>query len=80
MEFIVLLAAICAMSMIVFLLRLTFSVSRHDPKFAAKAFVSGLASSSVGYLIEGRVEIKLILWGIGGLILYVAYKFGFDHS
>lgn len=65
---------VCTLSAIWFLLKLTVSVSVRDPAFAAKAFVSGFASSAVGYLAEGHVVIKVVLWGAGGFVLYVAYK------
>lgn len=70
----------CTLSAIWFLLKLTVSASVNDPIFAAKAFASGLLSSAVGYLTEGHVVIKVVLWGVGGFVLYVAYKYAFDHT
>lgn len=81
MEVLIVLAVIaCTVSLIGFLLKLTLSVSVSDPKFALKAFATGLAGSVAGYLAEGRVEIKVVLWGIGGVILYAAYKYVFDQA
>lgn len=42
--------------------------------FAAKSFVFGLISAVLGYVIKGHVEIKLIVWGVGGVVLYALYK------
>lgn len=71
---------VCTLSAILYVLKLTFLVSINNPGFAARAFVFGLASSAVGFLAEGRVEVKLVLWGAGGLVVYVAYKYVFDQS
>ena len=71
---------VCTLSAMWFLLKLTVLVSVNDPGFAAKAFVSGLASSALGYLAEGHVVIKVVLWGAGGFVLYVAYKYVFDRE
>lgn len=74
---ILLVALVCAISAVWFLLKVTVLVSVNDPGFAAKAFVSGLASSVAGYLAEGQVVIKVVIWGAGGIVLYVAYKYVF---
>lgn len=77
--FVALVIIACALSAIWFLLKVTFAVSIHDPKFAAKALASGLASSAIGYLVDGQVVIKVVVWGIGGCVLYIAYKYALDH-
>jgi hypothetical protein len=71
---------LCTLSAIWFLLKLTVSVSVNDPMFAVKAFLSGLASSVGGYLADGHVVIKVVLWSAGGVVLYVAYKYVFDRE
>ena len=58
----------------IYFLRITFYVARNDPMFAAKSFAFGLISAALGYVIKGHVEIKLIVWGIGGVVLYALYK------
>lgn len=78
--FVALVFIACALSAIWFLLKLTFAVSINDPRFAAKALASGVASSAVGYLTDGHVVIKVVLWGVGGCVFYIAYKYAFDHQ
>lgn len=80
MEAIVLFVLFLAISLLWFFLKVTVAVAVADPKFAAKAFVTGLGSSIVGYFTDGHVAIKLVLWGVGGFVLYAAYKYAFDRA
>ena len=75
MESIVFLALLFGvLSTIVFFLRVTARVAKHDPVYTAKAIAIGFLSAGVGYITKGHVEIKLVVWGIGGIALYVLFK------
>jgi hypothetical protein len=73
MEIIVITLIVCTVSLLLFLVRITYNVTQYDPLFALKAFASGLGSSLFGYLVHGYVVIKIVLWGVGGFVAYVAY-------
>lgn len=78
MEAILLLVIFLAISLLWFFLKITYAVTVSDPKFALKAFTSGLVGGFVGYLTEGHIAIKLVVWGVGGFVLYAAYKYVFE--
>jgi len=80
MEAIAVLIAVSVISLLGFFLKVTLAVTVADPKFAAKAFASGLSSSVIGYFADGHVAIKVVLWGAGGFLLYAAYKYVFDRA
>jgi hypothetical protein len=58
----------------IYFLRITLYVARNDPMFAFKSFVFGLVFAALGYVVRGHVEIKLMVWGVGGVVLYALYK------
>lgn len=82
MEFFVIIAlgtiVFSILQMIWFILELTINVCRDDFNFAVKTLTSGFASSIMGYIIDGRVTIEVVLWGIGGLVLYLTYRYIFS--
>jgi len=75
MELIAITLIICIFSLVSFLIRVTYGVTRYDPMFALKAFASGFGSSLLGYLVHGYIIIKIVLWGIGGFIVYAIYSY-----
>ncbi len=75
MESIVFLALLFGvLSTVIFFLRVTVHVAKHDPAYTVKALAIGFISAGVGYLTKGHVEIKLVVWGIGGVVLYALFK------
>lgn len=80
MEAITLLVLFLVVSLVFFLLKVTYAVTVADPKFALKAFALGLVSSAVGYLAEGHVTIEIVLWGVSGFVLYAVFKYAFDRA
>ena len=58
----------------IYFLRITLYVARNDPMFAFKSFVFGLIFAAVGYVTKGHVDIKLMVWGVGGVVLCALYK------
>lgn len=75
MESIVFLALLVGvLSTVIFFLRVTVHVAKIDPAYTVKALVIGFLSAFVGYLTKGQVEIKLVVWGIGGVVLYALFK------
>lgn len=73
-------AAVSVITTVWFFLKVTAHVCIADPLYGVKAFAWGLGSAVVGYLSQGRVEIKIVLWGIGGVILFVLYKLLTDKA
>ena len=75
MESIVFLALLLGvLSTVIFFLRVTAHVAKHDPAYTLKALAIGFLSAGVGYMAKGHVEIKLVVWGIGGVALYALFK------
>jgi len=73
-EFLLVIAAISAVWTAIHLLRVTFHVCINDPKFSLKAFTIGLLSSMLGYLKTGHVTIDIVLWGMGGIGVFIIAK------
>jgi hypothetical protein len=65
---------VAALITIYVVLKVTIGYTRREPMFAIKAFSSAFASAGFGYLFKGHVEVKLVLWGVGGALLYVLYR------
>ena len=80
MELIVILVLFLLISLLWFFLKVTVIVSVADPKFTTKAFAAGLGSSALGYVTDGHVAIKLVIWGAGGFILFTVYKYFFNRA
>ncbi len=75
MEGIILITALVSVATTAwFFLKVTAHVCMADPLYGVKIFAFGLGSAFVGYLFKGQVEIKIVLWGVGGVILYALYK------
>ncbi len=73
-ELIILVVLLGVISTAICFIRIAFHVVRVDPAYGFKAFAWGFLSAGVGYLKQGYVEIDIVLWGIGGVVLYTLFQ------